>query len=759
MKSLSAPSTLVTTGRPSQPVYSPTPANEDDFDFGRYLEILAENKWLIAAVTALALLIGLAYTLLQKPIYEANILVQVEEVDAATKKSYLGDAGALFDVKTPASAEIEILRSRKVVGQAVDETRLDIDAQPRYIPLIGRWLARHSKRLSEPGLLGMGGYVSGTEKIDVTSFEVPRSLEAKPFKLIARDGGRYQLLSSDGSMPITGTVGTMLRANTAAGPLELMVKELSGKPGAEFRLARYSRVVTIEDLQSQLVLAERGRQSGVISASLQDDDPVKLAATLNAIGTEYVRQNLERKAAEAEKALGFLDQQLPIYKRQLEASEDIYNNFRNRKGTVAFDDEAKLILETSADRQTKLLEAQQRRRELETRFTANHPSVQALDAQIAALQSGIGDVQSRIRGLPAVQQEAVRMERDVTVNTALYQSLLNNALQLRLVKEGKLGNARLLDSAEVAEIPVRPQGRTVAIIALIIGLGSGLLAAFVRNAFVEQRINDSQDLEADLGLPVLSTIPLSEAQHAIGKPRASNATGVRLLAVEQPHDPAIESLRSLRTATQFAMLDAPNNRVMITSATPEVGKTFVTLNFAALLAAAGRRVLLIDADLRRGHIHKSLALPRHGGLSEVIAGTLTAQQAVHKQVVPNLDLLTTGKLPSNPSELLLSKSFADMLDKCSQLYDLVIIDSPPVLVAADTAAMAGQAGTVLLVARSNKSTLGDLRESTRRLSLGGNAATGILLNGLDGKRRGVGAYKQGRYRFRNYNYQSSPQEA
>jgi len=463
MKSSSTPSTLVTTGNSG---YSAPQDSEEDFDFGRYLEILTENKWLIATITALALLIALVYTLLQKPIYEANILIQVEEVDAATKRSYLGDAGALFDVKTPASAEIEILRSRKVIGQAVDETRLDIDAEPRYIPVIGSWLARHSKRLSEPGLLGMGGYVSGTEKILVTTFEVPRSLEAKPFKLIAKGGGRYQVTRSDWAAPIAGTVGTLLQANTPAGPMELMVNELTGKPGAEFRLARYSRIVTIEELQAQLVLAERGRQSGVISASLQDADPVKLAATLNAIGTEYVRQNVERKAAEAQKALSFLDVQLPLYKRQLEASEEIYNNFRNRKGTVAFDDEAKLILETSADRQNKLLEAQQRRRELETRFTPNHPSVQALDQQISALQSGIGDVQARIRGLPAVQQEAVRMERDVTVNTALYQSLLNNALQLRLVKEGKLGNARLLDEAEVAEIPVRPQPRTVAIIAL-----------------------------------------------------------------------------------------------------------------------------------------------------------------------------------------------------------------------------------------------------------------------------------------------------
>lgn len=729
------------------------PSPDEDVDLGHYFEALVAQKWLIAAITVVVLAIGVVYAMLQRPIYESNLLIQVEDTEGASK-TFLAEATSAFDVKTPSSAEMEIIRSRTVLGKAVDATGLDIVAHPRYVPYVGAWMARRASALSDPGFLWLKGYVSGTEQIAVPRFTVPLSLDASTFKVVAKAGGQYALEHPSLAQPLTGTVGTPLKGVSNDGPIELLVARLAGKPGAEFDLMKLSRLSTINGLQLSLALVERGKQSGIISASMQGENPVELAQVLNAIGAQYVLQNIERKAAEAQKTLAFLDVQLPLFKRQLEQSEEVYNRFRNQKGTVVFTEEASLALGTAVDRQTKLLEAQQRRRELEGRFTANHPSVQTLDAQIAALTRDIGDVQSRIKGLPALQQEAVRMERDVKVNTELYQSLLNNAMQLRLVKEGKVGNVRVLDEAVVPEGPIKPNRQTMVGIALALGLFLGVLVAFVRNALIEQRIKDPHEVETQTALPVFSTIPLSGAQTAIGQRRLTGATGVRLLAIEHPDDLAVESLRSLRTAMQFAMLEAPNNRVMITGATPGVGKSFVTSNFAALMAAAGKRTLLIDADLRRGHLHQYLGLQRHGGLSELIAGSLTVQQTVHRQVVPNLDFLATGQLPPNPAELLTSDSFTSTLERLSEQYDMVVIDTPPVLVASDTAAIAAHAGTVLLVARANLSSMGELKESTRRLALGGKAATGVLLNAMDAKKRAYGGYKYGRYRYTNYNYES-----
>jgi len=735
---------------------APSNASEDggEVDFGRYLDVLRAHKWLILAITLVVLAIGIAYALLARPTYEAAAVIQVEDGGDSSAKGPLGEAAGLFDIRTPTTAEMEIIRSRMVVAPAVEATKLYITSHPRYIPFIGGWLARHSNGLSDPGFLGFDGYVSGTERIVTSQFDVPVALESTEFRLTAKAGGQYTLENPRMATPLNGTVGTLLKAQIPEGAIELMVNELAGKPGAQYDLIRSGKSPTVIGVQTGLNLVERGRQSGIIEVSMQGEDPYQITSVLNAVGAQYVRQNIERKAAEAQKTLAFLDIQLPQFKRQLEASEEVYNRFRNQKATVAFGEEATAVLGEAVDRQSKLLEAQQRRRELESRFTAAHPSVQTLDAQIAALQRDIGGIQNRIKGLPAIQQEAVRMERDVRVNTELYQSLLNNALQLRLVKEGKVGNVRVLDEAVVPEIPVKPSRKVVVGSALALGLFLGIIAAFLRNAFIEQRIRDPHEVETHSGLPVFSTIPLSGAQSGIAKRRLTGATGVRLLAVEHPDDPAIESLRSLRTAMQFAMLEAPNNRVLITGATPGVGKSFVTANFAALMAAAGKRTLLIDADMRRGHAHQYFGLQRHGGLSELIAGSLTVQQTVHRQVVPDLDFLATGQLPPNPSELLVSESFKNTLEKLSELYDLIVIDTPPVLVAADTMTVAAHTGTVLLVARADQSTMGELKESTRRLSLGGRAANGVLLNAMNVDRRAYSTYKYGRYRYTNYNYES-----
>ena len=732
---------------------APGNAPDDELDLSRYVDALVANKWLIAAITAVVLALGVVYAILQRPVYEANSLIQVEDTEGGSR-SVLGEASTLFDFKSPASAEMEIIRSRNVIGQAVDAVNLYIDAHPRYAPYVGGWLARRATGLSEPGFLGMSGYVTGTEKIDVSRFEVPARLEGSEFIATAMGEGRYTLTSEALDQPLNGKVGTVLNADTSMGPIELTIDLLDGKPGAQFVLRRGSRIATVEGVQSRLGLIEQGKQSGIISVSLQDVSPYKVTNVLNAIGTQYVKQNVERRAAEAQKTLGFLDVQLPQFKRQLEGAEEAYNRFRNRNGTVAFDQEATLILGTAVDRQTKLLEAQQKRRELEAHFTPNHPLVQTLDAQISAFTRDIAETQTRIKGLPAIQQEAVRLERDVKVSTELYQSLLNNAMQLRLVKEGKVGNVRVLDPAVVPLVPVKPNRLTIVAAALALGLFLGVVAALARNMLVEQRIKDPHEVEAQTGLPVFSTIPMSAAQEGIAKRRLTGATGVRLLAVEHPDDPTIESLRSLRTAMQFAMLEADNNCVVITGATPGLGKSFVTANFAALMAAAGKKTLLIDADLRRGHVHQYLGLQRHGGLSELIAGSLTIQQTVHRQVVPNLDFLATGQLPPNPAELLTSDSFGSVLKKLSEQYDLVVIDTPPVLAASDTPAVVVHAGTVLLMARADVSTIGEVKESTRRLLVGGKAASGLLINGMGAKRRGIGANKAGRYRYAHYNYES-----
>lgn len=739
-----------------QMTVQPVPAFEDDDDnkLAEYWDLLLDNRWLIALVTALALTIGAAYAYLTRPIYQANLLIQVEDSSAASK-SFLGEAASLFDVKTPAAAEMEIIRSRMVIGQAVDATLLYIDASPRYLPVVGHWLARGADTLSDPGFWGFEGFVTGAEKIAVTAFNVPPSLQGTPFRLTARGGGHYAMSHPSLSETLTGSVGTPLVRSTPLGTVSLLVSSMDAKPGAEFNLIRRSRLSTIAALQADLKLAEKGRQSsGVIDATMQGDDPQRLMLVLNEIARQYVRQNIERKAAEAQKMLAFLDVQLPQFKKQLDASEEAYNSYRNQQGTVALDDEARLILNRTVDVQGKLLEAQQKRLEFVSRFTAEHPVVKTLDQQIAAWKREIDSLNARVHRLPAVQQEYLRLERDVKVNNEAYQGLRNNALQLQLIREGKVGNVRVIDEAMAPEGPVKPQRQLILLQAAVLGLLGGAMLALTRNAFF-RGIRNSQEIEAHTGISVYSTIPLSLEQQQLARKATAKQPGLHVLSALSPHDAAVESLRSLRTALQFAMLEAPNNRVLVTGATPGVGKSFVSANFAAILANAGKRVLLVDADLRKGHLNQYFDAKRERGLSEIVAGSLKPSEAIRRGVLPNLDLLTTGVLPPNPAELMMSAAFALVLDDLSAHYDLVIMDTPPVLVAADTVGMAAQAGTLLLVARSGQTQMGELHESAKRLAHGGKSVSGIILNAIDLSRRHYGShgYKYGGYRYRQYSYQ------
>ena len=731
------------------------PADDgDEINLLELLDVVLDSRWLIAAVIALALLVGAAYAFLSTPVFEANTLIQVEESKGGSgaATSALGEAASLFEIRSPATAEMEILRSRLVVGQAVQNLQLDLSVQPKTIPVFGGWLSRRASEPSNPGFFGMAGYVSGNESLKLTAFDVPRGLEGERFSVTLIDRG-YQLFSPSDELLGAGTVGTPLDFTMGGQPGRLLVNAVTGKPGAVFYLKRFSRLKVVEDLQLALSIAEQGRQSGVIRTSLTGSEPVQITRTLNEIGMLYVRQNVERKGAEAAKSLGFLGTLLPELRAQIEASETKFNQFRNRNSAFDLTTEAKLVLEQSIKLQTSFLELQQKRKELEARFTAQHPSIQTIDAQLKTVSSELGALNGRVKAFPDVEQDLLRLTRDLKVNTELYASLLNSSQQLRLVKEGKVGNVRIVDVAAVPERPVKPQRLTVLALAGVLGLVAGLALAFLRNG-MRPGIKDPQDIEQRSGLNVFSTIPFSAAQNRLAKSIKLKAKGSHVLALSQPDDPAVESLRSLRTALQFAMLDVTNNIVLITGPTPGIGKSFTSVNFAAVLGAGGKRVLLVDADLRKGHLNQYFGISRGKGLSEVITGSAVLEDALHRQVAPNVDFLSSGTLPPNPAELLMTAATQQLLARAGEQYDLVIIDSAPVLAASDTAVLAPLVGATFLVARAEVTSLGELHESVKRLAQSGARANGVIFNGLNiSKRRyAYGSGQAGRYRYTNYQY-------
>jgi tyrosine-protein kinase Etk/Wzc len=728
----------------------PAPARQDDeeVELATYLDILWENRWLIATIAFVITMIGAAYAFMTTPVYQSNMLIHVEEEGQKESKNIVGDMSSMFDIKTSALAEMELLHSRLVVSRAIDNLRLYITARPKYLPVVGSWLAGNSKQLSSPGVFGYGGYVWGTEKVSVATFNVPDTLLGREFILTAEGNGNYRVEQKDQGLEFRGKVGEQVELETPRGVIELRVDQLDGKPGAQFVLARASRLATIESFQTAMKVEELGgKQSGVINVTLQGTDPKVVNSVLTEVGKEYVKQNSARKTEEAEKSLAYLNKQLPEIKSQLEQAESKYNAFRNQNGTVDLSEESKLSLQQSSAAKLKKMELQQKRTELLARYTNEHPLVQGIDSQIKELNGEISSMNDHIKSLPNIEQNLLRLQREVKVNTDLYTQLLNTAQQLRLITVGKVSNVRLVDTPMMAEKPIKPNRPVIIGLAVLAGLFLGMLVAFFRKSLYGG-IDTPEQAERVAGVPVFATIPHSKRQKELYQQVNGKQQKVPLLANISSTDVAVESLRNFRTALQFSLPTFKNNIVLISGATPGMGKSFVSANLAAIMAATGKRVLLIDSDLRNGLLHLYFGFGRQDGLSDAIAGARRLDQVIHRNVIENMDFISTGTLPQHPAELLLRPNLGAFLQQLSSSYDLVLVDAPPILAVADTLIIGAHVGAIYITTRAGVTTAGEISESMKRLAQAGLSAKGVLFNDLK--------VRPGRYGY-DYGYgQASP---
>ncbi|MCG6934023.1 MAG: tyrosine protein kinase, partial [Gallionella sp.] len=213
---------------------------EDEINLGALLDNLWLDRKLIGLIAAVIFALGTAYAFMAKPIYEANLIVAVEDSPGSTQ-SLLGEASSLFDTKTAASTEMQILDTRMVVANAVDSLSLYVDAKPKYFPLIGRWWASRNTQLSKPGIFGLGGYAWGSEAIEVPVFNVPEAMWGKKFTLVADGNGGFELRRSSDDIDIKGKVGQDIEQDIPAGKVEIKVTKLEAHAGTQFVLQRNSR--------------------------------------------------------------------------------------------------------------------------------------------------------------------------------------------------------------------------------------------------------------------------------------------------------------------------------------------------------------------------------------------------------------------------------------------------------------------------------------------------------------------------------------
>lgn len=691
-----------------------------------YLSMFARSWRTIAGTTAIALVLGIIYAMVASPVYQAATLIRIEDNRDSSSKA-LGDGATNADSAGITAAEMEMIRSRLVLGPVVDELHLDVDVRPRFFPLVGEALARIAGggELAAPKL-GLDHFAWGGEKLTVGRFDVPASMIGKGFVLEAGNDGSYELSTKTGQFILTGMVGRPVTAQAADGPITIEVEHLVANPSTQFFVTRQPREQTVDALQESLLTTEKGKESRVIGVSLTGEDRDQTARTVNAIARQYVRQNVLGKSGQAEASLSFLEQQLPLLRTELDAAEERYNRFRNENRTVDLSEESRLTLQQIVDNTAKLVDLRRQRDQTSLRFSSRSREMAGLDSDIATTQQQLDQLNQRVLTMPDAQQTELRLMRDVHVDTELYTNLLNSAQQLRIVKAGEIGNVRVVDYAVPPLYPTKPKRKMIIAFSLLVGLLAGVVAALSKR-FMFGGVENAEEIEHSLGIPVCAVVPRSQNQLRLcDAMKRHRGESNYVLAARANNDIAIEGIRSLRTALEFGLLDRHSKIIMVAGPSSGVGKSFVSVNLSAVLASAGKSVILIDADMRLGNIHEYLGIESRSGLPDVIAGR-EVEDVVVKNALPGVDVLLRGEVPANPSELLMSEGFREALIRISALYDFVIIDTPPILAVTDAAIIGRYANVALMVVRHGKHSCVEIGDAIKRLTTAGITVRGAVM--------------------------------
>ncbi|MBS0847381.1 polysaccharide biosynthesis tyrosine autokinase [Citrobacter sp. JGM124] len=708
---------------------------ENELDLGRLLGDLIDHRKLITGVTLLSTACALVYALFATPVYQADTLIQVEQKKG---NAILSSLSQIMPDSSPESApEIQLLQSRMILGKTVNDLNLRTVVSQKHFPIFGLGWARLS---GEP-----------QQTLDVSWLNLSLGHDSMRSVIVTvGDDGHYQVELDDKTLQ--GTVGEILNSNG----ISIKISKVDAKPGTEFVVTQYSELAAINNLQQDFTVTEKSKDSGMLGLTMSGEDPQLIEQILNNISDNYLQQNIARQAAQDSKSLEFLQKKMPEVRNELDEAEDKLNAYRKQRDSVDLNLEAKSVLEQVVNVDNQLNGLTFREAEISQLYKKDHPTYRALIEKRQTLEQEKTRLNKRVSGMPATQQEVLRLSRDVESGRAVYGQLLNRQQELSIAQSSAIGNVRIIDPALTQPKPIKPKKALIVILGFFLGLfvSAGLVLG---RSVLRRGIETPEQLE-EQGINVYATVPTSEWLLKRTRLRNKNIFSSRIrhrtknvpfLAVDNPVDLSIEAIRSLRTSLHFAMMEAANNVLMITGATPDSGKTFISSSLAAIIAQTGQKVLYIDADMRRGYAHELFQVGNGKGLSDILSGKIATADAIVPFTKGGFDAITRGQVPPNPSELLMHERFKQLLAWGCEHYDMVIIDTPPVLAVTDAAIIGRSAGTSLVVARFEMNSVKEIQVCVQRLEQSGVTVKGAILNGV--MKRASSHYGYG-YNHYGYSY-------
>lgn len=693
-----------------------TMKESDEIDLGRFLGELIDHRKIIILITSFITLLMLIYILFSTPIYQADALIQVEQKQG---NAILNSISQVLPNSQPQSSpEISLLQSRMILGKTVDDLNLQTRVEKSYFPVFGKGWAR---------LLG-----EKNETVSISQFFLANTEETDNPEIILKviNSKNYEIYNDDDELLLKGSIGNIFEKPGVT----IKVDSIDAKPGTKFELSYVSKLKAINDLRDSLSVADQGKDTGMLILSITGMDRSLIQKILDSISNNYLAQNIEREAAQDAKSLEFLNVQLPKVRDDLNAAEDKLNNYRRKSDSVDLSLEAKSVLDQIVNVDNQLNELTFRESEISQLYTKEHPTYKALMEKRKTLQDERAKLNKRVSSMPETQQEILRLSRDVESGRAVYMQLLNRQQELSIAKSSAIGNVRVIDRAVTQPKPVKPRKVILLVIGIVFGGILSVTIVLIR-VFLRRGIESPEQLE-EAGINVYASVPISDTLLNKGsqikgqRKNKNDNSEKRLLAIDNPADVAIESIRGLRTSLYFAMMEARNNILMISGVSPNAGKTFVSSNLAAIISQSGKRVLFIDADLRKGYTHKLFGTDNNHGLSDWLSARDPMDKIIKHLPTIGIDFISRGTVPPNPAELLMHSRLKEVLSWASSNYDLVIVDTPPILAVTDAAIISKYVGTSLIVARFEQNTVKEMEVCIKRFEQAGATIKGCILNGV-----------------------------
>ncbi|WP_338939621.1 polysaccharide biosynthesis tyrosine autokinase [Paraburkholderia sp. 22B1P] len=726
------------------------------------LNLMRDHIWEIVAATVAVFLLAVAYQLIATPVYSADVLVRVDPPEPNALGLALQTQEALPPPAPSPSTEMGVMRSRTVLDPVIDRYRFDVSIKPRRIPIIGDVADKFSTPGEPNGAwLGLKSFAWGGEVVKVGYLNVPQNLEEEKLDLIALGDGAYELLGPSGEFLIKGVVGKPAEGNG----ISVLVNQLAARPGTHFEVIRWNSVDATKRFMDVVKITDKVKDSGLIQIEYADKSPSKAAEVANALGQQYLAAAIAGRQLNDTQTLNFIKGELPRLLADLRKSEEALKSFRAKSNSMQPTTEAQSYLQGGLDLDRQIASLELQRTQLLDKYAPGSRWIQSVDTQLAQLKKTKSEFDGRFQGMPASERESVDLIRAQKVAETVYMGMVQKAEQLTVRRASTTGGAHILDTAVRPHRPVKPDPLIVLPGGFVLGLVAGVFIVFMRRhvlvgvtdpRYVERRLSvpvvgevlfSHQQSLLDRGLPAAARKPLPGAAGRGALPVQRGAeggeaatgekidpsfgtSGNKILAERFPHDASVEALREVRTAMARDLAHTRNNIVMVTGPTTSAGKSFVAANLATLHAEAGARVALIDGDMRRGHLAAFFSQSNRGGLSEVLAERIPLRDALRQVGIDGVTFMSCGARPENPAALLTRPRFREVLQRLSNHFDMVIVDTPPFLAVTDASIIANETGASLLVLRSGMQTEEEIADTIKKIERAGGRVAGAVFNGI-----------------------------